>query len=265
MMIKRQQQPVKYDQIASTYDRRYDFRKYEGVASALHSMVQNLNAKRILEVGCGTGHWLSELQEVGRQVYGLDLSTGMLLEARKKNLQFNLTCGQACQLPYPDSSFDLIFCVNAFHHFAQPRLFIVEARRLLRPGGALGIIGMDPHTHRDRWYVYDFFEGAYEMDLKRFPSSGVIVDWMASAGMNPIERQVVERLMNQYHVQSVLEEPFLQKNNTSQLILLTEEAYAAGLRRIEQALEEAERQGRQLLLPVDISLVLVCGYVPSSV
>ncbi len=252
-------EPVQYDQVAPTYDQRYRFRKYEGVTSTLHSIVQDMDPSRILEVGCGTGHWLYELQAVDRQIYGLDLSPGMLQEARKKNPGFYLACGQAWQLPFPDSSFKLVYCVNAFHHFAQPRLFIEEARRLLSPGGMLAIIGLDPSTRRDRWYIYDYFEGAFEMDVKRFPSGGAIVDWMASAGMNPIERRLVDRFVNQYPVQSVQDESFLQKNSTSQLILLSDEAYAAGLSHIHHDVAEAERQGRRLLLPVDISFYLVSG------
>src|SRR5437660_25768 len=80
----------------------------------------------------------------------------------------------------PDAGFDLIFCVNAFHHFPQPRVFICEARRLLRPGGALAITGMDPHAGRDRWYLYDYFVGTQDTDLRRFSSSGTILDWMVA-------------------------------------------------------------------------------------
>jgi len=260
---KRQQQPVPYDQIAPTFDQRYVARTYEGITNSLRSLVKDLKAEQILEVGCGTGHWLDMLQNEAHQVYGLDLSPGMLQEARKKGSSFYLVCGRASQLPYPDASFDLIFCVNAFHHFPQPILFINEAYRLLRPGGALAIIGGDPHTGRDRWFVYDYFESTWDLDITRFPSSGAIVDWMANLGMNPVERKIVERLVNQIQVQSVADEPFLKKNETSQLILLPEETYAAGLRRIEQDLEKAKRQGKQLQLRVDIALILICGYKSS--
>ena len=133
------------------------------LAIALQSLARELDAKRILEVGCGTGHWLSILQSTA-QVYGLDLSLGMLRQASTQKLR-RLACGQAIQLPFPDQAFDLVFCVNAIHHFGQPRVFISEARRLLRPGGALAVVGLDPHGDRDSWYVYHYFEGTYETDL----------------------------------------------------------------------------------------------------
>ncbi len=46
---------VNYDQIASTYHQRYAVNRLEGVAAALKSLVQQVHAERVLEVGCGTG------------------------------------------------------------------------------------------------------------------------------------------------------------------------------------------------------------------
>jgi ubiquinone/menaquinone biosynthesis C-methylase UbiE len=45
-----------------------------------------------------------------------------------------------------------------------------EVRRVLRPGGRLMSIGLDPHEKRDRWFVYDFFPETLELDLNRFPA-----------------------------------------------------------------------------------------------
>ena len=52
----------------------------------------------------------------------------------------------------------------------------------LRLDGILPIIGMDPHGQRDRSYVYDYFEGTYELDLHRFPPVAQTVAWMKEAG-----------------------------------------------------------------------------------
>jgi ubiquinone/menaquinone biosynthesis C-methylase UbiE len=253
--------PVQYDAIASTYDQRFAAGSPQGIASALHSLAAGLPAERTLEVGCGTGRWLAELHTSICQVYGLDLSLGMLSKARDKDQSFRLVCGQAWSLPFLAETFDLVVCVNAFHHFARPGLFISEARRLLRPGGALAIIGMDPHTLLDLWYLYDYFAACLAMDMERYPSSGRILDWMAAAGYDRIERRPVERIVHDYAGRSVLDDPFLQKNSTSQLVLLTDDEYADGLRRIERALTEAEQQGKQITFQVNISLYMVWGYI----
>ncbi len=252
---------VNYDQIAPTYDQRYTVSQFEGIAAALRSLTRDTGAERVLEVGCGTGRWLAELQPVIRQVYGTDLSLGMLQQAKQRPESLSLICGHASHLPFPDAVFDLIFCVNAFHHFSQPRVFVSEARRLLRPGGALAIMGMDPHAGRDRWYLYDYFVGTYETDLRRFSSSGTILDWMVAADFDRAEWRVVEHIVHQHVGRVVLEDPILQKHGTSQLALLTDEEYAAGMGRIKAALSEAEAAGKTLVFPVDICLTMIAGQV----
>jgi SAM-dependent methyltransferase len=252
---------VDYDQIAPTYDQRYTAHAYDGVGAALLSLVEKVGGGRILEVGCGTGHWLTTLRPVARSVYGLDLSLGMLQRGQQQQRDCPLICGRASHLPFAGAAFDLVFCVNAFHHFAHPHSFIAEARRLLRAAGALAIIGMDPHSGRDRWCVYDYFPETREIDLARFPSGGTIVDWMVAAGFDGVEWRVAERIIQPHVGRSVLESPILQKHGTSQLALLTDEAYAAGMDRLKAAVRKAEASGESLVFPVDVSLTIVTGYV----
>jgi len=254
---------VDYDQIAATYDQRYGALEYEGIASTLLALARAGSVDRILEVGCGTGRWLAELQTVARQVYGLDVSLGMLKEADPE-LMGCLVCGQASDLPYSEALFDLILCVSAFHHFDHKQEFILEARQALRPGGTLAIIGMDPHAGADDWYLYRYFEGTRETDLARYPSADSIGGWMTEAGFLQVRSGVAEHIERSLTGREVLQSPFLQKHGTSQLAILTDEAYEAGLNQIKADLQEAETTGRPLRFQVDISLALVTGRAPEG-
>jgi hypothetical protein len=120
---------------------------------------------------------------------------------------------------------------------------------------------MDPRAHRHRWYVYDYFAGTYETDLDRFPSWGTVVDWMVEAGFERIEWRLVERITDHKVGRDVFSDPFLQKDSCSQLTLLTDEAYAAGLRRIATALSEAEAEGRPLAFATDLLQAMLVGRV----
>lgn len=252
---------VNYDQIASTYDRRFEVGGMRATAAALLALADDLRARRILEVGCGTGRWLADLRPATDQLYGLDLSTGMLSRARERDEQLRLVRGRAGQLPFPTAVFDLVYCVNAIHHFDEPRAFVFEARRLLRPRGTLAVVGMDPHGCREHWYLYKYFRGTYETDLARFPSWGTVLDWAAAAGFEQVSWRVVEHIDDPKVGWAVLEDRFLRKDATSQLTLLTDEAYAEGLRRIRTALEAADATGKQLIFPSDILIGMVVGRV----
>lgn len=250
---------VDYDRIAPSYNQRYGENDRSGTAAALISLVRDVQAERVLEVGCGTGHWLAELKPHVPSVFGLDLSTGMLRQARETG-PTGLVRGRGGMLGLAQDIFDLVYCVNAIHHFERPRAFVAESRRLLRPGGVLAVIGMDPRAEPE-WYVFDCFDGVYEMDLERFPSWGTIVDWMVASGFSNISCRVVDRYADPKFGRAVLDDPFLKKDSCSQLALLSDATYARGLRRIEAALKEAEAAGIELVFQVDTELEMIVGHV----
>lgn len=252
---------VNYEELAPLYDRRYVASPLPGVGVALGAVVKSVGARRVLEVGCGTGHWLNLLQPVVSGVCGLDPSPGMLAHAKSKGKDLRLVRGRATKLPFGDQVFDLVFCVNAIHHFGDPRAFIFEARRLLAPGGALAVAGLNPHDCKASWYVYQYFEDTYRTDVERFPTSENLQSWMGEAGFERPEWRIAEKIDRSWFGRDVFNDPFLKKESTSQLTLLSDEAYAAGLGRIEADIIAAEAEGRVLEFPSDLLLQMITGYL----
>lgn len=253
---------VDYDRIAPDYDRRYDMAGSGGRIEALLLLADTLKARRILEVGCGTGYWLEQLRKSGTELYGLDPSMGMMQRAKARKTSMHLSRGLAGSLPFREHAFDLLFCIQAIHHFSRPRTFVKQAYRVLRCGGALAIIGSDPRHADDRWYIYDYFEGTLETDLKRKPSWQTLSAWLEEAGFEGIELTIVEQISDPKHGRDVLGDPFLRKKGCSQLALLSVEAYAAGLARLEADLGGAEAQQRDLVFPCHISIAMLTGLKP---
>jgi SAM-dependent methyltransferase len=260
-MTKIFEKQVNYDNVAPTYDRRYSGGEPEGITAALLDVIRRVKAERVLEVGCGTGHWLAALQPCVRRVYGLDLSFAMLQKAQQQHPTTALVRGHANQLPFQEAAFDLVFCANALHHFDNPQEFVHDARGLLQPGGALVVIGMNPHSGRDRWSLYDYFPGTYETDLRRYPSPGTLMDWMIAAGFDSAEWRTAARIRETQVGHAILAHPILQRNGTSQLALLTDEEYEAGSARLKAAIANAEAAGKELSFSADISLAMVIGFI----
>jgi len=87
----------------------------------------------VLDNGCGTGHLIERLGDA--QVIGLDLSGGMLRQARKRSSL--LVQGDSQRLPLADAQFDLVIARSLLHHLPDPRRGIAEMHRVLKPGGQI--------------------------------------------------------------------------------------------------------------------------------
>ena len=245
---------VDYDAIAAGYDRRYEVNDYSQVQAALLDFVANIPNGRALEVGCGTGHWLRVLGDAAVRVAGVDLSSNMLQYARTRAPVGVLVRATAERLPWRDAAFERLYCVNAVHHFDDKPAFIDEARRVLAPGGRLLSIGLDPHTGADRWYIYDYFTPVLEIDRRRYPSTQRLREWLRGAGFIDVHTLEVQHLPARLSARAALDGGRLDKHVTSQLAVLSDDQYQAGLQRIRADVREADARGETLSLTADLRL-----------
>jgi len=116
---------------------------------ALIKALKPTKSETALDVATGTGFTAVALSEVVGHVIGIDVTDEMLTQAARlareegrTNTRFEL--GDALEIGYPESSFDLVTARRATHHFDDVPRFLREARRVLRPGGRLGIVDMSP-------------------------------------------------------------------------------------------------------------------------
>jgi len=100
-----------------------------------------------LDVACGAAHVAEQVAPHVRQVVGVDL-TSALLDLGAERLRGGgvsnvlLQEGNAASLPFVDSSFDLVFCRSALHHFRRPDEPIAEMARVCRPGSRVVVSDM---------------------------------------------------------------------------------------------------------------------------
>jgi SAM-dependent methyltransferase len=102
-----------------------------------------LPEQRVLDVGCGLGGTLAALAKLvpGIELVGLNIDRRQLELCRGigplRRGSLSLVEADACAIPFAASIFDHVFCIEAIFHFKSRQVFLVEAARLLRPGGSL--------------------------------------------------------------------------------------------------------------------------------
>ncbi len=107
---------------------------YVGLADrTIASFPHRLDGARILDLGCGPGWYSVALERAGAMVVGLDLGGDDVADALTRDVA--ALVGDAQKMPYPDGSFDGVFCSNLIEHVPDPSAVLDEIARVLRPGG----------------------------------------------------------------------------------------------------------------------------------
>ncbi|HEX4959308.1 MAG TPA: class I SAM-dependent methyltransferase [Thermoanaerobaculia bacterium] len=116
--------------------------------------------KSVLDVGTGTGFLALLLAELGHRVKGLDLSPGMVEQARhngaERGLQAEFAVGDAEILPEPDAAYDVVVNRNVLWTLPRPESALADWKRVLKPGGLLVVIDGD------------WFDNPFPYRVKRF-------------------------------------------------------------------------------------------------
>jgi ubiquinone/menaquinone biosynthesis C-methylase UbiE len=169
-----------FDQVAGKWD---DMRRTffgEGVRTAAIRAAGIRPGDLVADVGTGTGFLAEEALNAGARVVGIDVSEGMLTEARSRfaGRPFDARAGEADALPLGAGEADAVLANMVLHHAPDPPRAIQEMARVLKPGGRLVITDADTHTHEwlrteqhDRWLGFDRAD---------------IVQWFLDAGFEEV-------------------------------------------------------------------------------
>lgn len=181
------QEATDFDTVADVYD-----------ASLPSHVVEHYLAKRLafirrhaptgpaLDVGCGTGRLAERIADAGYPLVGLDPSPGMIAQLRHRRPDLAAVIGNGTALPFPDTTFALVYCVAVLHHIAEPdavRRTLAEMVRVARPGGR--IVVWDHNPLNPYWPIL-MKRVPQDTGAERLIPTAEIVDGLGAACARPV-------------------------------------------------------------------------------
>ena len=131
-MIKMEPSTFDFDPLAETYDRCYDTAKgamYDRLEkqAVAELLLKNTSGGKLLDVGCGTGHWSYFFIQQGFTVTGVDISPEMIRIANEKTRnRISLKIADAHNLPFDDETFDVSVVITTLEFSRNPAGVIHE-------------------------------------------------------------------------------------------------------------------------------------------
>lgn len=162
-----------YDRISSVYDILGGYLEKKYRERTLLSIGLE-KGEKVLEVGFGTGDMLIEIYRSvgeGGEVYGVDISSGMIEEARKKlqrtgsSNKISIIAGDAVRLPFVGAYFDAVLMTFTLESFSDEYIkeALSEIHRVLVDQGRVGILSLSSRGS-------SLVRGLYEFAHDRFPT-----------------------------------------------------------------------------------------------
>ena len=182
-----------FDLWANEYDKtvhlseeadEYPFAGYKNVLNTIYKRIKSGSAKKVLDIGFGTGILAKKLYDEGVEIFGIDFSQEMIKLAKEKMpnavlYQYDFSKGLPIELS--EMKFDSIICTYAIHHLTDSAkdTFIKELQNRLTPNGEilLGDVAFETKQSLeecmkkadDEWDDEEFYIVAEELS-KEFPN-----------------------------------------------------------------------------------------------
>lgn len=150
-MMNNPQQTREVADYYTDYSTWYEAERREGYYSLINDLEfekiePSLPGATALEVGCGTGLILERADQVAKRAIGIDLSIGMATVSHGKGLTVaNAVVGS---LPFPDSTFDVVYSFKVLPHVADLQTGLAEINRVLKPNGRAFLEFYSPHSFK---------------------------------------------------------------------------------------------------------------------
>ncbi|MDQ1295353.1 MAG: Methyltransferase family protein [Actinomycetota bacterium] len=171
-----------YDEFAEAYSTFNEVSLLNGYYErpAMLNLAGDVDGRRILDAGCGSGPLSAALRDRGALVSGFDLSTAMIELARARlGEDADLIVHDLAEpLPYHDAAFDDVVSSLVLHYLQDWTAPLAELRRVLKPGGRLILSVNHPFLYKMMNRAADYFEVAeFSYDYEHASRTVVYTNW----------------------------------------------------------------------------------------
>jgi 2-polyprenyl-3-methyl-5-hydroxy-6-metoxy-1,4-benzoquinol methylase len=186
-----------YDEYGEVYFTQEEKLKIDFAASRYHRELGLLRRSyahgTLLDVGCATGSFLVAAKQAGfSEVEGIDIARPSVEFAQRQGLAAR--AGDFTQSIFRAEKFDVVTMWATLEHLADPRSFVMEAYRVLSPGGllAVSVPNWNSFTHliigrKDRYIGSDHLNYFDSSSLQRLLNdAGFVITRIETRGINPI-------------------------------------------------------------------------------
>ena len=178
-----------------------------GIDTWLRDALELRAGRVVLDLGAGTGKFTRRLVQTGATVIAVEPVAQMRAQLAAAVAPVQVLEGSAEAIPLADASVDAVVCAQAFHWFANARA-LAEIRRVLRPGGRLGLVWNVRDESVDWVAQLTAIMAPYEGDAPRFhkgdwkrvfPAEGfgpLALQGLPYAHVGPPQQVIVDRVMS---------------------------------------------------------------------
>jgi SAM-dependent methyltransferase len=162
-----------YSLFDATEDTHWWFVARRAIVLALLRPLLPPGSPRILDIGCGTGSTLKELEGIGDAV-GADISEEAIACCRRRGCR-DIRLVQENGLPFAAGEFDAVLSLDVLEHIDDHRAALAEYRRVTKPGG---VLLLTVPAYRWLWSVHDDIN-RHRRRYRRRPLADLLgsVDW----------------------------------------------------------------------------------------
>lgn len=230
-------QRLNYDAIAHLYDAQpYRAKTPDPELARFLAQVRSADV-RALDLGCGTGNQQVANRAAHPEVtfVGADLFGGMLAQAAAKSRDISWVQCDGAELCFPDRSFDYVSSQFSLHHVREKARYFREVHRVLRPEGWFVLQNVCPEGMADR-AVYRYFPETRALDARDYLSVADHLRMLEAAGfhgvVHALDVRSTRRSLQDFRAY------VKRRDVTSELLAISDAAYATGLARIDSDLRQ---------------------------